>query len=224
MGKTINLNSGDNEFSAYLATPESGKGPGILLCHAWWGLNDLFTGLADRLAAEGFTVLAPDVFKGKVASTREGAEELADSADSDVIIGIEQTALDYLLSSAGIEGDKVGVVGVSFGVAYATWLASLRPEVAAVVTFYGGSDWNADYDKNATAPLLSHWASDDEFEATESVQAFEDKMKAANRTFNFYTYPDTKHWFFESDRPEYVAEAADLAWERTIAFLHKHLG
>lgn len=223
MGNFIDMEAESGPFRAYLATPESGKGPGVLLCHAWWGLNETFTELADRLAAEGFTVLAPDVFKGKVVATIEEAEELAQSTDSDEAIAKDQAALEYLLGSQSVSSKGIGGIGFSFGAAYITWLASLRPELAAVVTFYGASDWNADYDKNSNAPLLSHWASDDEFESGEAVKAFEDKMKAADRTFNFYTYPNTKHWFFESNRPEYVEDAAKLAWERTVAFLRENL-
>jgi carboxymethylenebutenolidase len=111
------------------------------------------------------------------------------------------------------------------GANYVTWLATLRPEIAAVVVFYGGSDWNADYHENANAPLQGHWASDDRFEASEgAVQAFEAKMKAAGHAPDFYTYPNTEHWFFESNRPEYVPEAAQLAWERTLTFLREHCG
>jgi carboxymethylenebutenolidase len=224
MGNFIQIDPHGSNTHAYYSEAKDGKGPGILLCHAWWGLNETFTDLANRLSAEGFTVLAPDAFNGRVATTIAEAEELIQSEDSDEVIAKDQAGLDYLLNSPNVQGKRVGCIGFSFGAAYVTWLATLRPEIAAVVTFYGASDWNADYHKNATAPLLSHWASDDEFEATEAVRAFEAQMKESGRTPAFYTYPNTKHWFFESNRPEYDPEAAQQAWERTIAFLKTELG
>lgn len=93
-----------------------------------------------------------------------------------------------------------------------------------MVVFYGASDWNADYHENANAPLQGPWASDDQFESSsEAVSAFEAKMKAAGHTPDFHTYPNTKHWFFENNRPEYDPEASKPASEPTLAFLRRHL-
>jgi carboxymethylenebutenolidase len=228
MGTFIQVDPEASNLRAYYATAKGGHGPGVLLCHAWWGLNAFFTGLADRLAAEGYTVLAPDLYNGRIGTTIPEAEALGTALEQDggeKAIALEQVALDYLLTRPDITGSTIAVIGFSMGANYATWLAALRPEIAAVIVFYGASDWNADYDKNATAPLQCHWASDDQFEASkDSVQTFEAKMKAAGHTPDFYTYPNTQHWFFESDRPEYNPAAAQLAWERTLAFLRAHCG
>jgi carboxymethylenebutenolidase len=228
MGRFIQVDPKGSNLRAYFAEAKGGKGPGVLVCHAWWGLNEFFTGLADRLAEEGFTVLAPDLYDGRTASTIPEAEALVTAFEEDggeKGIAKEQAGLDYLLSSPSVQGARIGAIGFSMGANYVTWLATLRPEVAAVVVFYGASDWNADYHENASAPLQGHWASNDQFEASEdAVQAFEAKMKAAGHTPDFYTYPNTEHWFFESDRPEYAPEASKLAWERTLAFLREHIG
>lgn len=229
MGTFIQVDPEGSNLRAYYAEAKGGKGPGVLVCHAWWGLTDFFTGLADRMAAEGFTVLAPDLYDGRAASTIPEAEALVTAFEEDggeKGIGMEQAALDYLLSSPNVQGQgtRIGAIGFSMGANYVTWLATLRPEIAAVVVYYGASDWNADYHENANAPLQGHWASDDQFESNEeAVQTFGAKMIAAGHTPDFYTYPNTRHWFFESDRPEYNPEAAQLAWERTLAFLRKHL-
>ncbi|MEO7020334.1 MAG: dienelactone hydrolase family protein, partial [Ktedonobacteraceae bacterium] len=93
---------------------------------------------------------------------------------------------------------------------------------AAVVTFYAsypGLDYHS-----AKAAYLCHFAENDPFEPAESVSEMEQDLQAAGRQASFSTYPGTKHWFFEANRPEYEAEAARLAWERTIAFLHEQFG
>jgi carboxymethylenebutenolidase len=228
MGTFIQVDPQGSNLRAYFAEAKGGKGRGILVCHAWWGLNSFFTELADRLAAEGFTVLAPDLYDGRIASTIPDAEALVTAFEQDggeKGIAKEQAALDYLLSSPNVQGARIGAIGFSMGANYVTWLATLRSEIAAVVVYYGASDWNADYHANANAPLQGHWASDDQFESSgEAVNAFEAKMKAAGHLPDFYTYPNTQHWFFETDRPEYNPEASELAWERTLAFLHEHCG
>ena len=143
-------------------------------------------------------------------------------------IAKEQAALDYLLGSSKVrrpgEGGRIGAIGFSMGANYVTWLATLRREIAAVVVFYGASEWNADYPENASAPLQGHWAANDEFESTEAVPVLEAAINAAGHIAEFHTYPDTRHWFFETDRPEYNPEAAQLAWERTLTFLREHVG
>ena len=235
MGTFIQIDPQGSNLRAYFAeaqaTDGDGQGPGVLLCHAWWGLNEFFTDLADRLAAEGFTVLAPDLYDGRVAATIAEAEALVTAFEADggeKGIAKEQAALDYLLKSPSVRAPgaraRAGAIGFSMGANYVTWLATLRPEIAAVVVYYGASDWNADYHENATAPLQGHWAADDQFEASsDAVATFEARLRAAGHTPDFYTYPDTRHWFFETDRPEYNPEAAQLAWERTLAFLRAHL-
>lgn len=227
MGKFIQIDPEGSNTRAYFAEAKGGKGPGVLVCHSWWGLNSFFTGLADRLADEGYTVVAPDLYDGQVASTIADAEALVTASEQDdgkKNIAREQAALDYLLGSPSVEGKGVGAIGCSMGTNYVTWLATLRPEIAAVVVFYGGSDWNNNYAEKAKAPLQGHWASNDAFEANEgSVAAFETALKEAGHTPEFYTYPNTEHWFFESDRPEYSAEASQLAWKRTLAFLKAQL-
>ncbi len=98
---------------------------------------------------------------------------------------------------------------------------TLAEEIAAVVTFYASYP-GLDYSR-ASAAYLCHFAEDDPFEPAESVAEMEQALQAAGRPVTCYTYPGTKHWFFEENRPEYDAQAARLAWERTIAFLHERL-
>jgi carboxymethylenebutenolidase len=232
MGEMVDIKAEDISVTGYMALPASGSGPGILLMHAWWGLNGFFKSLADRLAKEGFTVLAPDLYDGKTASEVDGAQELINSLDSRYKEAIkqEEAALDYLLKHPALDGDKVAAIGFSMGAGYAGWLAALRPEIVAVVMFYGGSEVGfyvggaQEYANQTEAAFLGHFAEGDEWEPDEGVKQFEAQLRAAGREANFHFYRNAGHWFFEDDRPDvYNPEAAQLAWNRTVSFFHDKL-
>ncbi len=208
-------------ISAYLAEPSHGSGPCVLVLHAWWGLTDFFKQVCDRLAREGFIALAPDLYGGKTASSIEEAERLSERLNHEDTKATIIEAVEYVRSHPAVGSKGLGVLGFSMGGAYALLLSSLRPQdIAAVVLFYGS--YSVDF-VAARATYLGHFAQDDEWEPTEGVQQVEAEMRAAGREVTFFTYPGTKHWFFETNRPEYDTEAATLAWQRTLDFLHERL-
>ena len=99
----------------YLAVPPSGKGAGVLVLHAWWGLNDFMRGLCDRLAQEGFVALAPDMFSGKIARTPDEAEQLVKSLNEEQNVpGKVISAVEELRRHPAVTGSGIGVVGFSF--------------------------------------------------------------------------------------------------------------
>ena len=215
-------------ISAYLAEPSHGSGPGVLVLHAWWGLTEPFRQVCDRLAEAGFVALAPDLYHGKTTAAVEEAQALGKALDQDEErvarrhrgsgAGPAPTHATHLANGRG----KLALVGFSLGGAYALDMSvTLAEEIAAVVTFYATYP-GLDY-RSAKAAYLCHFAEDDPFEPTESVAEMEQELQAAGRPVTVYTYPGTKHWFFEENRPEYDAEAARVAWERTIEFLHQQL-
>jgi carboxymethylenebutenolidase len=209
--------------SGYLAVPPGGVGPAVLVLHAWWGLNDFIKSLCDRLAVAGYVAFAPDFFGGQVAATRDRAERLAETHDSAATQAALLAAVRFLERQPGVRPIGFGVIGFSWGAAYAALLSTLRPKtVRAVVLFYG--TWMADFSA-AEAAFLGHFADEDEFEPREGVEALQAALEQAGRPVSFHLYPGTGHWFFESDRPDaYHPEAAELAWQRTLAFLAERLG
>lgn len=207
----------------YTALPPAGAGPGVLLLHAWWGLNDFFKQTCDRLAAAGYVVIAPDLWGGAVATTQEQAQALIDHADNEAIYHATVAGLTALREHPAVGGRPVAMIGFSMGAAWALYVSTTRPDwVGAVAVFYGtygGLDFGA-----AQAAYQGHFAESDPWEPEEAVQELEGALSAAGRPVTFHRYPSTGHWFVESDRPDaYSAEAAELAWGRTLEFLKRTL-
>ncbi len=207
----------DRTINAYLALPEQGEGPGVLVLHAWWGLTPVFTDVCDRLAAAGFVALAPDLYEGKTTAAVEQAEQLVQAMDGETTYATVNAALEQLRSHPAVRSERVGIVGFSMG---AAWALMMEGAIAAIVVFYGTTD--PQY-IGVEAAFQGHFAEDDAFEPLDNVRGLEASLRAAGRDVVFYTYPATHHWFVEPNRPEYDAEAADLAWGRTLDFLRAHL-
>jgi len=204
----------------YLALPATGQGSPVLVLHAWWGLNKTIRAFCRRLADAGFVAFAPDLYHGKVAETIAEAESLGSALDAQYEQARAEiaTAAQFLSEHAGQAKGDVAVIGFSLGAFYALDLsAGAADQVAAVVLFYGTGP--ADFTK-ANANFLGHFAENDPYEPRENVEHLKMALHDAGRQATFHTYPDTGHWFFEPDRADaFHQEAADLAWERTVAFL-----
>lgn len=210
------------EDTVYMAMPSSGKGPGVLVIHAWWGLNDFFRGVCDRLAGEGFVAVAPDLFEGHVATTPAGAKRLRAKPKRQPNYKALIRSIEGLVHHPAVEGSTIGVLGFSMGGHWALWL-SQRPElpIGATVTFYGARA--GDYTRSK-AVFMGHFAEKDEWVSAAALKKLAKSLEAAGRTAEFFVYPETAHWFFESDRKDaHSPEAANLAWERTVRFLWKNL-
>jgi carboxymethylenebutenolidase len=210
---------------AYLAVPERGTGAGVLVLHAWWGLTPVFTDVCDRLAAHGYLALAPSLYAdGAATASIAEAEALVAAHDSEPAVaeGIVLAALDQLRGLPAVTGVPVAVIGFSMGAYWALNLSQARPDdVGAVVAVYGsdGGDYGT-----ARAAYLGHFAEHDDFEPLEAVRALESRIRAAGRDVTFHVYPGTGHWFVEPNRPDaYNAAAAELVWDRTLAFLKARL-
>ncbi|MCX6050730.1 MAG: dienelactone hydrolase family protein [Chloroflexi bacterium] len=206
----------------FLALPPAGTGPGVLVLHAWWGLNDTIKAFCTRLADAGFVAFAPDLYHGEVTDTIAGAEALGGALDANHLQAKAELveATRFLNERTGQANPGLTVIGFSLGAYYALGLAAAEPEqIHSVVLFYGtGSD---DF-SSAKAVYLGHFAEDDEYEPQPNVDHLEGALKQAGRPVTFYRYPGTGHWFFEPDRTDaYNQAAASLAWERTLAFLKR---
>jgi carboxymethylenebutenolidase len=209
----------------YLAVPPNGFGHGVLVLHAWWGLNDTIKAFCTRLTESGFVAFAPDLYHGKIADNIAGAEALGKALDANFAQARAEIAAAalFLNERVGQAYPGLAVIGFSLGVYYALDLAAADPEhVRSVVIFYGTGD--GDYSRSKAA-YLGHFAEHDQFEPQSNVDALEESLKRAGHPVTFYMYQGTGHWFFEPDRTQaYNPAAASLAWDRTLDFLRHSFG
>lgn len=220
-GSLIQLKVNERPTNAYLALPASGKGPGVILFHAWWGLKPFFKQVCDQLAEQGFVVLAPDLYHGPIATTIDEAKALMEAADSQGMGETVIAAKDFLLAHPARTGEKLGAIGFSMGGGWSLFAATHAPEqFGAVVGFYGAGE--ADFSK-LQAKYQGHFSDVDEWEEIKWVNWMAEAMKTAGVDTTIYIYPGLPHWFVEADRPEYDPAAAKLAWERTFTFLKENL-
>lgn len=223
MRESVCLQSVDKGFTGVLATPNSESGSGLLLVHAWWGLNDFFKSLATRFAEAGFVTLAPDYYRGQVADTVESAKALRGKMDVKNTEKLLNSAISFLRAHPAVQGKRVGVVGFSLGARLAIALARSKPEaVGAVVVFYGVAGGTFTGFK---IPVQGHFAEGDEWGAgPDAVRKLRDRLVVGKGKVDFNTYPGTTHWFFEEKVTQaYSPQAAKLAFNRTVAFLREWL-
>jgi carboxymethylenebutenolidase len=230
MGEMIEFPSNGTTGEGYLALPESGAGPGVVVIQEWWGLVDHIKDVCDRLAAAGFVALAPDLYHGKQISEPDeaGKEMMAmriDKAAQDLSGAVD--AVKERSTGGGI-GGGVGVVGFCMGGGLALVLAGQRPEaVKAVVPFYGALAWEDVEPAYAaiSAAVLGHYAGNDDWASPDVARELERSVRAGgNEDVTIHIYEGTDHAFFNDTRPEvYDADASQLAWERTIEFLKSRL-
>lgn len=210
-GKMVELEVGKGYFV-------EGGGTGILVLHAWWGLNDFFKGVCAHLAKAGFSTLALDLYHGKVAADIESAKRLRQSLDRKVANEEIKSAMAYLRQESE---RKIGIIGFSMGANLALWaMDNCYKDVGATVLCYGTSGGRF---RRAKSPVLGHFAEHDLYVRPEQIAALEGHLQAENIQTTFHVYPGTRHWFAEEDRPEYDPESAKLAWARTFEFLSMSL-
>ena len=195
-------------------------GPGVVVVQEWWGLNPQIKTTADRLAEAGFNAVVPDLYRGKLASTGDEANHLMTALDWGGAVKDLQAALQHLKQS----GKKAAVLGFCMGGALTIIASANLPETDAGVCFYGIPPTEAADPATIKVPFLAHFATEDDWCTPAAVDALEDKLKAGGVAYDLHRYAGRQHAFMNEARPEvYDAEAAKMAWDRSIAFLKNKL-
>lgn len=222
-GTLVELKS-QRPMKGYLVKPE-GKGPfpGIVVVQEWWGLNNQIKGVADRLAAEGYAAIVPDLYHGKIATDPEQAHVLMRGLDDKEALADLGAAVDYLKSLPEVGSSKIGSVGFCMGGGLSLQLDLNRPDMAGAVMFYGQPESDPARVKKAAGPVLGLFGEQDEGIPKEKVMAMEKALKDAGKGVEVKIYPGAGHAFFNETRPSYNAAAAADAWSRTLAFFKTNL-
>ena len=225
MGEMVEFPVSGGSIKGYEAVPQQGGGPGVVVIQEWWGLVDHIKDVSDRFAAAGFVALAPDLYHGKTTKSPDEAGKLMMALRIDEAEKELSGAVDYLLKHDAVTSKRIGVVGFCMGGALSLYTATKNANIGAAVVFYGGHPKVKPDLPNLHAPVLGLYAEKDGFVTPQLVRDLESKLKALGKQIEVVMYPGTDHAFFNDSRPEvYNEKAAADAWQRTVDFLHKHLG
>ncbi len=228
-GTMVQLQRPDGKtLQGYLASPAHSSGaPAIIVIQEWWGLNDQIRGVAHRLAECGYRALVPDLYRGKSTVEQEEAHHLMESLDFGDAATQDIAAAAAFLAK---ESPKVGITGFCMGGALTLLALNNIPSLAAGVVWYGMPPLEYLDAAKLKAPLMGHWATQDEFFPIANVDALEAKLKAAGHAPEFHRY--LAHHAFANETAvgegriaatHYDAAWAQLAWDRTLTFFGRTL-
>jgi carboxymethylenebutenolidase len=232
----------DVEFG-HLVHPEGGPHPGVVMVHDVWGVSDHTRDLAQRLASEGFSVLALDLYRRKGDWKIENPGVWMRALSDPEAVADVQAAIDFLMGHTASRGCKVGVTGFCMGGMYALLAACACRGLSAAVPFYGllSHEHGILFDENGldaalkprqpidaandlACPLLAFFGDEDEFIPASDIAQLKQRLAKLDQPSDVVIYPGAGHAFMNESRPEaYRAGAASDAWSRTVAFLRAHL-
>jgi carboxymethylenebutenolidase len=223
-GEDVEFPSNGATANGYVATPDSGGGPGLVVIQEYWGLNHQIRSTADRFASEGFVALAPDFYHGKGAEIGEPDE----AGKLMMALNIDQTAKDGRGAAQWLRqrvGSKVGVIGFCMGGQLALLVGTVAPDdVGAVVDMYGvHPNVKPDFTK-MKAPVMALFAENDSFVDANARENLARQMQQAGVRYTSDVYPGVDHAFMNDERPDaYKHDAAEDAWRRILAFFRQEL-
>ncbi|WP_225775808.1 YghX family hydrolase [Pseudomonas sp. Marseille-Q5115] len=214
---------GHGQVRGYLVRPaKKDKAPAVVVVHENRGLNPYIEDVARRLAKAGFVAFAPDGLSsvGGYPGNDDKGRELQQKVDPEKLMNDFFAAIEWMKAHPAATG-KVGITGFCYGGGVSNAAAVAYPELSAAVPFYGRQPKAEDVPR-IKAPLLLHYGELDTA-INEGWPAYEQALKAANKTYEAYIYPGANHGFHNDSTPRYDQAAANLAWERTLAWFNRYL-
>jgi len=213
------------QCSWYEAVPKSGKGPAVIVLQEWWGMVPHIKQVCDRLAAEQFVAIAPDLYHGHAAKTPDEAGRLMMALNIETAAKDIGGAIRYLsIGHRKVSGKRFGIIGFCMGGQLALYAASKFPEIGACVDFYGvHPKVQVDYSK-IKCQVLGFFAEKDAHVPPEAARRLASQLNAHGVKTDFHIFPGVEHAFFNDSRPDvYHKPTAQKAWGMTLSFLRRNL-
>jgi carboxymethylenebutenolidase len=219
----IEFPSNGRSTPGYLARPDDDRQyPAVVVIQEWWGLVPHIKDVAERLTAEGYIALAPDLYYGQAADEPDEAQKLAMALDRDRAVAEIGAAARYLKDMPSVNPKRVGVVGWCMGGGLSLSAAAENGDIAAAVCFYGRPLSEADTVR-LRIPVLGLYGSEDHGIPVSDVQAFEEELDRQAVPHEIHIYDGAHHAFFNDTRPSYDPAAAEDAWRRTLDWFQTYL-
>ncbi len=209
----------------FLAKPKKeGIYPAVIMIHEWWGLNDNIKEMARSLAAEGYVVLAVDLFEGKVAKDAAESREFTTRVRNNPQVAVQnmKSAVQFLKNQNNVDDDKIASMGWCFGGGMSLQLA-LNEKLAATVIYYGSLETDKEKLKVIKWPVLGIFGEKDTSIPVESARQFDKALDELGIENEIYIYPNVGHAFANPSGANYAPEETKDAWEKTVDFLDKNL-
>jgi carboxymethylenebutenolidase len=222
----IQFTEGSTRINAYLALPRGeGTHPAVIAVHEWWGLNDWVKAQADKLAKQGYIVLAPDLYHGKVAKDEATAHQLMSGLDEAEALNVLRSSADFLRGRSDVRANAIGTIGWCMGGGNAIRLAAADPGIRAAVMYYGAPLTDENAIRGLQASVLGNFGGEDQGISPDQVRTFEKALRKAGKKVDIKIYPGAPHAFANETNPwgGYRPVAAKDAWARTTAFLQREL-
>ena len=222
--ETIEFAANGGSASGYLAKPvEGGPYPGVVVIQEWWGLNPNICDIANRIAAEGYVALAPDLFHGSVTAEPDEAQKLMMSLQEPNALVDMSGAVSALQARDDVRADRIGVTGFCLGGGMSLLLAMNNPAVSAAAPFYGVPGAGMGDAANIQGAVMGFFAGRDEWINAEVVDGIQNALTDAGVRNEIHMYQDSDHGFFNDTSDIYDAEAAADAWDKLKAFFASEL-
>jgi carboxymethylenebutenolidase len=223
----VDIPSGQHGLTGYLAVPDSGRGPGVVVIQEWWGVVPHIRSVVDRLAAEGFVALAPDLFRGEHTTEPDEAAKLMMGMRVGAAADDITASADHLMRSGLLTSAQVGCVGFCMGGGLALLAPTVSPQIDCTAAFYPAMPW-PDYrpawGEYSGKEALVHQCEADLPSTGDDIARYAEEIAAHGGIAVVESYAGTQHAFLNDDRPEvHDAAASVLAWERTVSLLHRRL-
>ena len=225
-GAMVDVKSGNETIQAYVATPATpAKGaPAIVVVQEWWGLSDWIKSVADRFAAQGYVAIAPDLYRGKLATTPEMAHELSRGLPQARAIGDIRAAAVYVDKRDDLDPKRTAVIGFCMGGGLAQRAALEKGPFDAAVMCYGPPESSPDKLKTLKGPLLGIFGAEDQGIGPDQTGPLQVALaKYGKPGSSVHVYPGVGHAFLRDAGSPAGEEQAKLAWGEIDAFLAKHL-